>query len=326
MGNKRDWRKYTPRYVLTNILVHLGALEADEREIALQRYYEKLNYQESAEVLRECFQSATEEKLDLEKPITFNQKIQWMKMFDSTPIKTRLADKYLVRPWVSQTIGEKHLIPLAGGPWYSEKDIDFDALPEKFVLKANHSSGMNIIVTDKSKIDVEKTRKECGKWLRKNYGLRADMELHYRDIKPCIIAEEYMENLAGDLPDYKCYCFNSEPRYIQVIVNRKDGGQMAFYDLDWNDAGFSHIHFKAMEQKIPKPRQLDKVIKLARKLSDGFAFVRVDFYLLGDEDIFFGEMTFTPASGIRHWVPEGTNEMLGEMITLPEKYDFWMNR
>lgn len=321
---KRDIRKYTPKYILTAILARLGAVDSTEMSTALQGYHSKLNFDESVAVLGECFRHFTGEELEPEHPKTFNQKIQWLKLFDSTPLKTKLADKYLVREWVKETIGEEYLIPLVGGPWYSAKDIDFDALPEKFVLKANHSSGMNIVVTDKSSLDRKKIKKQCSKWLKKNYGLWEYMELHYRDIRPCIIAEQYMENETGDLPDYKFYCFNGKPTYIQLISGRRDETLMTYVDTDWKDAGFTCKHYYGkMEELPPRPKQLDKALELARKLSSGFAFVRVDLYMLGDSTIYFGEMTFTPASGVRPWLPESANEMLGDMIELPEKYHYF---
>ena len=142
-------------------------------------------------------------------------------------------------------------------------------------------------------------------------------EIQYKYIPHRVIAEEYIENIAGDLYDYKFYCFNGVPEYIQLIIGRHGESKAAFFDLDWNIVEFNSVHFGEMHRAPAKPKQLDKAIEIARILSEGFPFVRVDLYLIGDDTIYFGEMTFTPSDGMIDWVPKSADRMLGEKIILP---------
>ena len=161
-------------------------------------YYRSLDPSQYEEELKDWYKRRTKKELDLENPKTFNEKIQWLKLYDSTPIKTKLADKYLVREWVKEKIGEEYLVPLLG-VWDKFDDIDFDKLPDKFVLKCNHGCGWNLIVTDKSKIDKVEAKKKFDKWMNTNFAFCNGLELHYKNIQPKIIAEEYLENNGGDL-------------------------------------------------------------------------------------------------------------------------------
>ncbi|MCD7714063.1 MAG: hypothetical protein LUI08_03935 [Prevotella sp.] len=151
-----------------------------------------------------------------------------------------------------------------------------------------------------------------------------ELELHYKNIPRKIIATKYMQSIAGDLPDYKVYCFNGEPKFVQLIEGRFSQPRMAIYELDWQEAPFVYKFHGSLVEKPrnnAKPRQLERMLALSKKLSKGFALVRVDWYLIGDTDIYFGEMTFTPENGTQKWVPDGTDEYLGSLIELPkEKY------
>lgn len=310
-------KKYGIKCAVCAALEKVGILKLKLSDLYIQQYFLNLLESRRDEELKIWFQSETGNKLNLRNPQKFNEKIQWLKLYDSTPIKTRLADKYLVRDWVKEKIGEQYLIPLLG-VWGSFAEIDFKSLPEQYVLKCVHGSGMNVIVRKEKPLDKKNAKKKIDYWMRFYYGIGPMQEWHYRDIPHRIIAEQYMENISGDLFDYKFYCFNGEPKYIQVIKGRNNDSQMTFYDLDWKDAGFSYLHFGVMKSPAARPSQLNKAIEIARILSSGFSFVRVDLYLIGDNDIYFGEMTFTPASGVRHWIPEGTDKMLGDLIELPK--------
>ena len=191
----------------------------------------KLNFEEEKNKLRKFFYARTKKHLNLDNPQTFNEKIQWMKLYDSTPIKTRLADKYLVRDWVKEKIGEEYLIPLLG-VYDKFEDINFDKLPNQFVIKCNHGCGYNIIVKDKSKLDLVDTKAKLDKWMNENFAFKVGLELHYRDIKPKIIIEKFIENKGtNDLYDYKFWCFDGKVKYIQFLSERNlDGLKMAFYD------------------------------------------------------------------------------------------------
>ena len=268
--------------------------------------------------LQTWYQRVTGKYLNLDNPRTFNEKIQWLKLYDSTPIKTRLADKYLVRDWVKEQIGEQYLIPLLG-VYDKFEDIDFAKLPNQFVIKCNHGCAYNIIVKDKSKLDLAEAKAKLDKWMSENFAFKAGYELHYRDIKPKIIIEKFIENKGtDDLYDYKFWCFNGKLAYIQFLSERNLSGlKMAFYDRKWNKQTFVYSH--PLDKKtIKKPDNLDEMIQLAEALSKGFPCVRVDFYRLNDGTIYFGEMTFTSASGNCKWNDEHINRTLGNMIKLPK--------
>ena len=255
--------------------------------------------------------------LNLDYPQTFNEKIQWLKLYDSTPIKTRLADKYLVRDWVKEKIGEKYLIPLLG-VYDKFEDINFDNLPNQFVIKCNHGCGYNIIVKDKSTLNLAEVKTKLAKWMNEDFAFKCRCELHYRDITPKIIVEKFIENQGtNDLYDYKFWCFNGQVEYIQFLSERNlDGLKMAFYNKNWEKQNF--VYSYPLDKKTAdRPTNLDLMIKLAEELSQGFPHVRVDFYRLNDGTIYFGEMTFTSASGICQWNNEKIDLHLGELIHLP---------
>lgn len=302
---------------IKNLLERINNLEMKIENINREsdyRYCKGLYPDNYADELKSWYKLWSGKSLDLENPQTFNEKIQWLKLFDSTPLKTRLTDKYLARDWVKERIGGKYLIPLLG-TWDKFDDIDFDMLPDKFVLKANHGSGWNIIVRDKSAFDKASARRQFGKWLNTNFAFINGLELHYKGITPRIIAEQYLENDNEDLYDYKVFCFNGSSHYIAVDSERKNNHSRNIYDLEWNIQPFSDY---PNSKPISKPNNLDEMILLAKRLSIGFAVVRVDFYVLNDGSLKFGELTFTPQSGAYKWNLPEYDLLLGQMITLPE--------
>lgn len=274
-----------------------------------------LRRQDFPKILKRWFKKRTGKNLNLNNPQTYNEKIQWLKLYDNSPLKTKLSDKYLVREWVKEQIGEEYLIPLLG-VWDNFDDIDFDKLPEKFVLKANHGSHWNIIVKDKSKFDKIGAKKKFDKWMKRNYAVKS-LELQYKDIEPKIIAEKYMEDSKGELNDYKILCFNGKPEYVWIDCGRYSNHTRNIYDLSWNLQPFT-IQFPTSQIKIEKPEHLDKMTELAKKLCRDFAHVRVDFYCINGK-IYFGEMTFTSGSGIEKFIPEKYDFELGNKLILPEK-------
>lgn len=253
------------------------------------------------------------ESINLKNPQTFNEKVQWLKLHDQRIIKTILADKYEVREWISKTIGEEYLIPLLG-VWDEFEQIDFDLLPKKFVLKATHGCGCNIVINDKSKFDFVEAKAKFKKWYKINYAYHTG-ELHYEKIKPRIIAEQYLENAGGDLYDYKVFCFNGKAKYIMYLCDRKNGLKMAFYNTNWEKQPFTYS-YPQMEEDVEKPDCLEELIKISEKISKGFDIVRVDFYILNDGSIKFGEVTLASAGGYCKWFPKEYNAILGEMIEL----------
>ena len=258
-------------------------------------------------------------KIDIKKPVTFNEKIQWLKLYDPmNGLKTELADKYAVRKWIENKIGEEYLIPLLG-VWDTIADIDINGLPDKFVLKTNHGSGTTVAVTNKQETDWLEIEKKYDKWLATNYAF-VSFEPHYKDIEPKIIAEEYIEQSDGNLYDYKIHCFNGKPLYILVIGDRDlkcHTGHGAFYDTEWNLQPFTSNSYPLFERGVSKPQKLKEMLRLAEILSKEFSYVRVDLYELDDGSIKFGEMTFTPSSGMYDWNPPEMDEKWGELLKLP---------
>ena len=279
-------------------------------------YYKNLHPEKYPQELSRWYQSATGKNLDLKNPKTFDEKIQWMKLYDSTPLKTQLADKYLVRDYISEKIGDEYLIPLLG-VWGSFDDIDFDSLPNQFVLKANHGSGWNIIVRDKSKFDKKEAKKKFKKWMNTNFAYTAGLELHYRDIKPLIIAEKYLENEGGELFDYKILCFSGNAKYIWVDYGRYTNHCRDIYNRDWQLQPFTIIYPNS-NRNADKPELLEQMLKLSEILATDFPHVRVDFYIVAGK-IYFGEMTFTSNNGINSLCPEIWGNVLGNEIKLDYK-------
>ncbi|MBP9999066.1 MAG: glycosyltransferase [Proteobacteria bacterium] len=271
--------------------------------------------------LSQWYKNITGRDLNLDNPQTFNEKIQWSKLYDSTPIKTKLADKFLVRKWVTRKIGKKYLIPLLGAYNYFD-EIDFDKLPNQFVIKCNHGAGYNIVVKDKSQLDLKDARQKIDSWMSEDFAFKNGCELHYHNIKHKIIIEQLIENKScSDLNDYKFYCFGGKVKYIQVISERTlTSHKVCFYDTKWKKQSWWDNDY--YEGNIKKPKNLSKMLKLASKLSKGFNFVRVDLYYLDTDEIYFGEMTFTPNSGTMIWNPECINSYFGDLFKLPKhEYD-----
>ncbi len=253
--------------------------------------------------------------VDWENPKSYTEKMQIEKLFDKNPLKSILADKYAVREWVSKKIGSEYLVPLCGkGVYDSADDIDFEALPESFVIKTNSGSGDAIIIHSKSVL----TRKEIRKIKAKmNYQLGYNFawngfELHYSDIQPKLLTEQLIECGEEDLPDYKFLCFDGKPVYCWVDKGRYHNHKRNVYDLDWNLQNWNQRHYGNYEGIIERPKNFDRMIQLAQILCEGFHHVRVDFYNV-DGKIYFGEMTFTNGSGFEPIVPYEADLALGDI-------------
>lgn len=278
-----------------------------------------LTIEQKNALIHQIYKGIIGKELNLENPKKFTEKIQWLKLNDVSKLKTCLADKYLVREWIEKRIGKEYLIPLYG-VWDSFDDIDFDKLPNQFVLKCNHGSGMNIIVKDKNHFDKQKAKEKINAWLKINYAFQS-LELHYKDMERKIIIEKHIDEIDDILVDYKVHCFNGEPKFIQVIGRNfeEHKGSQSNFDFNWNDIGWTFADYPDFQKPPVKPSCLDKIYDLSRILSDEFPYVRVDFYVVEDK-ILFGEMTFTPASGYYPYKDKFTEQLdikLGEMLKLP---------
>lgn len=255
-------------------------------------------------------------KLDLKNPKTFNEKLNWLKINDRKPEYNKLVDKYLVREYISNAIGDEYLIPLLG-VWDSFDEIDFDALPEQFVLKCTHDSGSVVICKDKKSFDYDAAKKKIERKLKKNL-YAWGREWVYKDLTPRIIAEKYLnDGIHAEMIDYKFFCFNGKPEYIYISENLSDhkAAAISFYDMNFNKAQFRRTDFKDLDYIPEKPKTFDKMIELSKILSKEHIFLRTDFYDINGK-IYFGELTFFPAAGYLPIVPEEWDLKLGDLINL----------
>nr|WP_296455933.1 ATP-grasp fold amidoligase family protein [uncultured Acetatifactor sp.] len=266
--------------------------------------------------LRIQFRRIMGQNLNLKKPQTFNEKLQWLKIHDHNSDYIKLVDKYEVKGIVANVIGEEHIIPTYG-IWDSFEQIDFSKLPKQFVLKCTHDSGGLIICNDKEQLDIEAARKKINKCLQTNY-YQFGREWPYKYVKPRIIAEKYMEESGTvGLKDYKIHNFNGIPKIILVCTGRfsEMGLCENFYNVEWKMLDLKRPNHLNMENKIPIPKKINKMLEYAKLLSKDYPFVRTDFYCI-DDKIYFGELTFYPASGFEKFEPEKWDNILGEWIDL----------
>lgn len=259
-------------------------------------------------------------KLNLRHPKTFNEKIQWLKLYDRKPEYIRMVDKYKVRKYIKRTIGKQYLIPLFG-VFNRFDEIDFNKLPNQFVLKCTHDSGSIILCKDKSEFDIKAAKKKLNKCLKRNY-YYVGREWPYKYVKPRIICEKYMEDGVNVVPeDYKVYCFHGEPKYIFVLHNRfeKDIRKSGtVYTADWEiEPCVLDDHYIMNTTKQEKPKCFNELLELSRLLCKGFPQVRIDFYIINGK-CYFGEITISTSNGLTHITPESYDELLGSFVKLPK--------
>lgn len=278
----------------------------------------KYNDMPDKEYLERKFKSSMGKPLDLKNPQTFNEKLQWLKLYNRKPEYTMMVDKYKVREYIAEKLGEEYLIPLLGA-WDDPDDIDFDSLPNQFVLKCNHNSGLGMcICKDKSKLDIEKVKNELRKGLKQDYYLTG-REWPYKDVPRKIICEKYMtdSDSSSDFTDYKFFCFNGYLDCVMVCLERSSGEtKFYFFDKDWKLKRINVRGKNAPEGfTIPKPECMDAMFDIAATLSKGLPFARIDLYQ-SNQHIYFGEITFFPDSGFdANLLPE-TDEYFGNLIDL----------
>ncbi|WP_273401844.1 ATP-grasp fold amidoligase family protein [Traorella massiliensis] len=253
--------------------------------------------------------------LNLKNPKTFNEKIQWLKLYDRNPLYSKLVDKYRVREYIKNLLGEEYLIPLLG-VWDKGEEIDFSKLPDKFVLKCTHNSGGVIVCKDKNKMNYTEVIKQLNNSLKRNYyyGTR---EYPYKNVIPKIIAEKYMEDDSGGLIDYKFFCFNGYVDNVMLCIDRQNNNpKFYFFNKNWK---LLRINVRGKNAPtnftLPKPECIDKMFEIASTLSKNIPFVRVDLYECKNK-IYFGEMTFYPQSGLDNNLLEETDLYLGNLIKL----------
>lgn len=252
---------------------------------------------------------------NLKHPRTYNEKLNWLKLHDRKKIYVDMVDKQEAKKYAASIIGEEYIIPTLG-VWDSFDEIDFDALPEQFVLKCTHDSEGVVIVKDKACFNREEARKKINTALKYNF-YYIGREWPYKDIKPRIIAEKYMEDHTdGELRDYKFFCFDGEPRAMFIVSGRAKGQTKSdFFDMDFHHLDLQR-HYPNSENPVRKPATFDKMIELSKKLSQNLAHVRVDFYEV-DGRLYFGELTFYTSSGFMPFHPDKWDEVFGDWLKLP---------
>lgn len=260
----------------------------------------------------------TGKKLDLNNPVEFNQKVQWLKVYYQPPILNKLVDKYAVREYVKEKVGEKYLNGLLA-VYDKVEEVNFKELPDQFVVKGVHGCHFNLIVSDKSTLKLSKANRLMRKWMGRNYYYRGGLEWAYKDVKPRLVVEEFMEEPGKDvLNDYKFFCFDGKPKFIQIDMERGIHNYRCYYDLNWKKLPFYTQKNKFYEGEVEKPANLTEMIEVAEKLADKFPFVRVDLYSVKGKTI-FGEMTFYPTDGRKEFIPEEYNKIIGDYLTLPKR-------
>lgn len=281
--------------------------------------YYKRHFVNPETYVQKVFKKRMGYNLDLNNPRTFNEKLQWMKLYDHNPLYTTLVDKYEVKQYVADKLGSQYIIPTLG-VWECVDDIDFNSLPNQYVLKCTHDSGGLVICKDKSKLNVTRAKRVLRKGLKRNFYYMG-FEWPYKNVKPRIIAEEYMEDSkTKELRDYKFFCFDGEVKALFIATERqKEGEDVKF---DFFDADFNHLPFRQGHENAPvlpeKPLRFEDMKVLAAKLSKGIPQVRVDFYEV-DGRVFFGEMTFFHHGGWTPFDPQEWDKKWGEWIILPRQ-------
>lgn len=282
------------------------------------RYLKKMTFLPQKVYLPYLYEYFTGKKLNLSDPKEFNQKIQWYKIYYRPKILNQLVDKYAVREYVEKIIGNQYLNEIYG-VYDSYSEIDFEGLPNKFVMKAVHASSYNIICENKEKLDLKKVKRKIKKWLSTNQYYRAGQEWAYKDVKPRVIIEKYMEDdTRKSINDYKFYCFDGKVKFMEVHIDRAEKLKLENFDVNFNKLPFNKMPIEnRINEPIYKPDNFEEMIELSEKLAKNFPFVRVDFYSIKGKSI-FGEMTFYPSDGRKEYIPEEYNRIIGDYFILPE--------
>lgn len=287
-----------PRYILLFVLHRLSHLIKSDKKYYTWQY-----------------RLITGRKLDIDHPVRYNEKLQWLKLYDRKPIYTAMVDKLAVKKFVTERIGDQYVVPLLG-VWERPEDIDFDSLPQKFVLKATHGGGgLDVIICkDKDKLDRPRVVQKLNRSLQTDYWRMR--EWPYKNVPRRIIAEQYLDDKSGDLYDYKVMCFSGRPELIQVHRGRFTHQTQDIFDTDWNKMKISQPGYPYTEDHIDRPALLSEMLSLSSVLADGVPQIRVDWYI-ADGKLYFGELTFFDGAGFSFWEPEEWELKLGDMIVLP---------
>lgn len=257
-------------------------------------------------------------KLDLKNPVDFNAKLEWYKVYYRPRLLNKLVDKYAVRSYVKDKIGEQFLNECYG-VYTNPEDIPFDELPESFVIKPTHTSSYNLIVKNKVSLDIARSKKSLKKWLRRNQYYKRGQEWAYKDVEPRLVVEKFLsEKNKTSLVDYKFYCFNGKPKFVDVHLDRANDHKQRCFDLNFNALPFNKsTTYEDIDDGFPAPSNLEEMVKCAEILAGKLPFVRVDFYSIDGKTI-FGEMTFYPSDARKPFYPQEYNKVIGDYFELPD--------
>lgn len=256
-------------------------------------------------------------KLDYDNLKDFNEKISWYKVFYRPKILNQLVDKYHVKKYVENKVG-KHVLNETIGVFDKVSKIDFDLLPNQFVIKGVHGFHFNLIVKDKTKLNLVKSKYLLHKWMSKNQYYRGGMEWAYKDVKPLLLIEKYLEEMGQEIiNDYKFLCFNGVPKFVQIDLERGNNTYRCFYDMEWRKQDFSKGNIKRYQGEIEKPSNFNEMKEVAIKLANNLPFVRIDLYAIEGKTI-FGEMTFYPSDARSRFVPDEYNKIIGDYFIVPK--------
>ena len=304
--------------IIKKVLANYGLINFNIQEHMYDRYYSHLPEDDYSKELIECYKSITGNNINpLINPKTFNEKIQWIKLNDSNDLKTCCADKYNVRKYVSDKIGDDYLVPIYGCRDRFE-DIDFSELPNEMIFKSTTGSSRYKIVRDKSTININELKSLFNTWQYLPFGYFG-MEIHYLDINRKIICEKLLNMDGPSVVDYKIHCFNGKPLIVEYISDRNNHSICeSWFDTKWNKLNIVMDSDSALNHEITpdSPEKLEKMIEISKILSEDFIYVRVDLYEI-DGKIYFGELTFTPANGFDKWKGRKSQLLVGKLLRLP---------
>lgn len=281
-------------------------------------FHDKLS---DEEYIRKRYMKLCGERINLDNPQSFNEKLNWLKLYDRRPEYTQMVDKYQVKKFVSERVGEEYVIP-ALGVWNSFDEIDFDILPERFVLKCTHDSGGVVVVKDKNSFNKGAAKRFLERHLKKNYFF-VGREWPYKNVKPRILAEPFIDGLGENKSvEYKITCFNGVAKLVTACTGKAhDAMSMRFndfYDREWNNKYPFYVYYKPASIEPQKPKELEKMVSLCEQLAKGIPCVRVDVYV-NEGKVLFGEMTFFTWGGFCKFTPKEWDKTLGDWIELPNK-------
>lgn len=292
-----------------------------KKEIKKEKRIEKKGYDYMIKYIIKWYKKQTGDLLDLDNPKYLSEKQQWIKIYDQNPLKNTCSDKYEVREYVKKIIGSEYLIPLISinnqNYFFDANDINFDCLPNSFVIACNHGSSMTIVVKNKkslTKKNIKQIQKKLNRWLKIEPAYINAFDFTYRNIKPCIFITKYLDNGDNDLYDYKFTCFNGKPQFVWVDTGRFSFHKRTIFDINFNRLDIT-INNYDYDDSIKKPKNYDIMIDLVEKLSRDFKYVRVDLYNVGGT-IYFGELTFNSEAGIAKIYPRDADLLISKKLIL----------